>query len=81
MTQELERRIMKLEFDSASLATATRENTTAIKSLTDMIGTLDRTLSTNKAVLIASLRFAAIGTTIIGGVAAFFMWLLGALHR
>lgn len=72
---------MKVELIQDQLTNATKDNTTAIKSLTDILGRLENTLSYNKGIIWASFKMAAAGTAIIGGLTGFFMWLWQVVHK
>ncbi|OWK44039.1 hypothetical protein [Fimbriiglobus ruber] len=75
-----EERLLRLEFQIPGLTEATKENSAAIKGLTQTMTQLNAALSFNRGAVSFAFRVAGATTTIVGGVAAFFMWLNGKLH-
>ncbi len=80
MPPNTEERLLKLELQLPTLTEATRENSDAIKGLTRTMTELTAALSFNRGAVTFAFRVAGVTTTVIGGIAAFFMWLNGKLH-
>ena len=75
-----EERLLRLELQLPTLTEATRENSAAITRLTQTMTELTAALSFNRGAVAFALKVAGGTTTVVGGVAAFFMWLSGKLH-
>jgi hypothetical protein len=78
--QNTEERLLRLELQLPTLTEATRENSDAIKGLTKTMTDLTNALSYNRGAITFAFRVAGVTTTLVGGIAAFFMWLNGRLH-
>lgn len=80
MAKSMEERLGALERSEAvmnerlvKLTDATNENTKAIRELTN-------TLSYNKGIVAASMKFAGLITVFIGAAWAIFTWVTGMVH-